>query len=254
MLLAIDVGNTHTLAGCFVGDELVHECRLKTDVFRTVDEYSAICMSLWRERFGNSFSFDQVVLSSVVPPLTQTFITIAEERLGCTPLVVGPGVKTGLVIKTQDPAAVGADRVVNAVAAKSLYGVGAIVIDFGTATSFDVIDARSQYLGGIIAPGIDISLDALVSRTAKLPRINLSWPETVVGTNTVAAMQSGCLIGYVCMVEGLVNRITQEVPDIQSVIATGGFSEFIASHTKCITICDRNLTLKGMKILADVNQ
>lgn len=253
MLLAIDIGNTNVLVGCLQNDTIIQQCRLKTDAYRTVDEYEALLFSLWRERFSERISFDSIIISSVVPPLTPTFITICEQRLGCTPLVVGPGVKTGLSIKTRDPAAVGADRVVNAVAARELYGSGAIVIDFGTATSFDVIDPDGSYLGGVIAPGIEVALDALVSRTAKLPRITLDWPASVVGDHTVAAMQSGCMVGYVCMVEGIVGRIMREVKGIQYIIATGGLATTIAAHTTCITECNTDLTLQGMRLIAEMN-
>jgi len=253
MLLTVDIGNSNIVCGSFKGQELAQSLRLKTDPFRTRDEYRALLLSLWSERFGQSYEFSKVVISSVVPNLTTVFSTLIGDLFGLKPLIIGPGIKTGLSIRTSDPAAVGADRVVNAVAAKEFYGVGAIVIDFGTATSFDVIDQNSNYLGGVIAPGLEISLDALVSRTAKLPRIDLVWPERVVGSDTISAMQSGCMIGYVCLVEGVVERIKTEVVGISNVIATGGLAHVIAEHTPCINQCSRDLTLHGMRVIADMN-
>ena len=253
MLLAIDIGNTNILAGCFEGERLIHECRLKSDAYQTVDEYTALLFSLWREHFGEKRSFSKVIISSVVPPLTDKFIAICRERLSLEPVIVGPGVKTGLEIRAKDPAAVGADRVVNAVAVRELYGPGAIIIDFGTATSFDVLDTSGAYLGGVIAPGLEISVDALVNRTAKLPKIDLHWPVTVVGGDTVSAMQSGCLVGYVCLVEGVVAKIQQEVPGLEHIIATGGIGKIIASHTECISVYNRHLTLQGMQVIAGLN-
>lgn len=254
MLLAFDIGNTNIVVGCFDGEELFFEFRLKSDRRGTVDEYAAFVRALLRERGGKDFKCDQAIISSVVPPLTPLFITLLERTFGVEPLVVGPGVKTGLSIKTTDPSAVGADRVVNAVAAKQFYGLPALAIDFGTAISFDYVDKDSNYLGGIIVPGLEISLDALVSNTAKLPRVEQAWPASVIGRNTIGAMQSGAVIGYHCLVDGLIEKIVEEVGPIPYVIATGGSGKLIASHSKRIKEYDPYLILKGMRYLVELNR
>ncbi|MCB0334008.1 MAG: type III pantothenate kinase, partial [Bdellovibrionales bacterium] len=199
------------------------------------------------------FSFSQCIISSVVPPITPDLVRLCKGALGLEPLLVGPGIKTGLSIRTEDPSAVGADRVVNAVAARTLYGAPALVIDFGTATSFDVVSSEGAYEGGIIAPGVKISLDALVEHTAKLPRIELSWPEQVVGKGTVRAMRSGAVLGYSCLVDGLITKIEEEVGPIEHIIATGGIGRLFAEHSSRISQYEPHLTLQGLRILAEMN-
>lgn len=253
MLLVIDIGNSNIVTGVYQGQELILVNRIKTDHYKTVDEYLATFSTLWEHGLKQPLKFSRIIISSVVPPLTTVFQELCNKRFNLSPLVVGPGIKTGLVIKTSDPSAVGADRVVNSVAVKELYGVSAIVIDFGTATTFDVLDSNGAYRGGAIAPGLQISLDALVSRTAKLPRIEMNFPKHAIGNDTVSAMQSGCILGYACMVDGLVNKIRSEIPEIKHVIATGGLAEQIAKHLDCITQTDSNLTLKGLRIIAEMN-
>lgn len=253
MLLVIDIGNSNIVTGIYRDDQLVLVNRLKTEHARTVDEYWVLLRELWRAELGDEFKFSRAVICSVVPPLTGVFQGLCEERLAINALVVGPGIKTGLTIKTSDPAAVGADRVVNSIAAREIYGSGSIVIDFGTATTFDVVDDSGAYCGGAIAPGLQIALDALVSRTAKLPRIELTWPQKSIGSDTVSAMRSGCILGYACLVAGLVRRMQAEMPGLKRVIATGGLARRFADSIDCIEVVDEELTLKGLKLIAKLN-
>jgi len=253
MLLAFDIGNTNIVVGGFDGDKLIFEWRLKTDLERTVDEYSAILGSLLAQDLGRDVSFKAAIISSVVPPITSDIVRVIESTFKVTPIIVGPGVKTGLQIKTVDPSVVGADRVVNAVAVRSLYGTPALVIDFGTATSFDVVSEGGTYEGGIIAPGVKIAIDALVERTAKLPRIEIEWPDKVLGKTTVRAMQSGSVIGYACMVDGLVTRLEHEVGEFKFIVATGGIGRLFSEHCEKIHHFEPNLTLLGLRLLAELN-
>lgn len=252
MLLVFDIGNTNTVLGVFSGDQLRTCFRLKSDTGRTADEYSVYIRALLKD-FVAGEKISAAVISSVVPPLTSRFVTLVKENFSVTPLVVGPGIKTGLSIKTAEPGRVGADRIVNSVAARARYGAPALIVDFGTATSFDVIDADNNYLGGAIAPGVEISINALVERTAKLPRIDFSWPDKVVGNDTVKAMQSGSIVGYACMCDGLIRKIKQEVSGIKQVIATGGLGRLFHSHCELIDTYDEQLTLYGMYELARIN-
>lgn len=253
MLLAFDIGNTNIVAGCFSGPELLCEFRLKTDTGRTIDEYAALLFPLIERKLGCDLKFSQCLISSVVPPLTQDICALVSRDLAISPLVVGPGIKTGVAIKTAEPAAVGADRIVNSVAVKELFGVPALVVDFGTATTFDFVSRSGSYEGGVIVPGVQISLDGLVRNTAKLPKVELSWPETVIGKSTVAAMQSGSVIGYTCMVDGLIDRITAEVGEVAHIIATGGLGSLFAKHSKRIRGYEPHLTLHGLRIIAELN-
>ena len=188
-----------------------------------------------------------------MPPLTADIAGFAEVKLGVKPHVVGPGTKTGLPIKLAEPGAVGSDRIVNAVAVKHYYGVPALVIDFGTATSFDYVSAAGAYEGGIIAPGLGIAAESLVRNTAKLPRIELTWPATIVGKNTVSAMQSGTVVGYICMVDGLIDMVLKEVGEVKHIVSTGGLARLIAQHSARIKIFDANLNLRGLELLARMN-
>ncbi len=254
MLLAFDIGNTNIVVGCFNAEKLLFEIRLKNDAGRTVDEYRAVLGPLFAQHLGEGYKFSQCVISSVVPPVTPDIVRLTQEMLGVPALVVGPGVKTGLAVKVHEPSSVGSDRVVNAVAAKHLFGCPALVIDFGTATSFDLLSAEGNYEGGVIAPGVGISLDSLVRNTAKLPRIELAWPKSTVGKSTVGAMQSGAVLGYLCLVDGLVNKIIEEVGPIQHIIATGGLGKLFSEHSSTIKHYDAHLTLKGLRIIAELNQ
>lgn len=253
MLLAFDIGNTNIVVGGFDGEKLLFELRLKTDQGRTIDEYAVMLLSLIERRLGSNPKFDGCIVSSVVPPLTPDICRMAKVHFGLEAMIVGPGIKTGLSIKTADPGAVGADRIVNAVAAKELYGLPAIAVDFGTATSFDYVSAGGAYEGGVIAPGAVVAMESLVRNTAKLPRIELVWPKSVIGKGTVAAMQAGTVVGYVCMVDGLIQRMIQEVGPVEHVVATGGLGKLFAAHSSCIKSYDPHLTLTGLRIIAGMN-
>ena len=253
MLLVIDIGNTNIVLGVFKDDTFVAELRFKSDTSRTVDEYIALVLPSLKAKFALDLRISQCVISSVVPLLTPLMTALVQKSFNIEPLMVGPGIRTGLQIKINEPASVGADRVVNALAAKELFGTPIIVVDFGTATSFDYVSAEGNYEGGVIAPGLAVSLDSLVKNTAKLPSIDITWPKNVVGKSTVSAMQSGVVLGYLCMVDGLLELMLQEIGKVEQIIATGGLGELFAAHSKCITNYDRHLTLKGLKILAELN-
>jgi type III pantothenate kinase len=254
MLLAFDVGNTSTSIGCFQGEELLTVVRLRTCHERTVDEYASILFPALERRLGENINFDSAIISSVVPPVVPDLIAVLKQELNLDPLIVGPGIKTGMPIRTKDPSAVGADRIVNAVAVREKYECAAVVIDFGTATSFDVISEAGDYLGGIIAPGVQISLDALVGRTAKLPRIQIQPPEQVVGNDTVSAMRSGVVLGYQCLVEGLIEKIRGELGEVKTVVATGGYGKLFAEGISTIHAFEPNLTLDGLRLIAEKNE
>ena len=253
MLLVIDVGNTNIVIGGFKGKDLLFEFRLQSDAGRTVDEYSASIVALLQIRLGSASSVSSCLISSVVPPLTGILVDVVKKTFSIEPLLVGAGIKTGIAIRLSDPLSVGADRIVNSVAAKTLYGTKSIVVDFGTATTFDFINEQGDYEGGVIAPGLHTSIESLVSKTAKLPRIDLAWPKTIIGKSTVAAMQTGALVGYVCLVDGMLEQIEKEVGTLQHVIATGGLGEVIQAHSKRIDVYDSTLTLKGMELIARMN-
>jgi type III pantothenate kinase len=254
MMIAVDVGNTNTVFGVFEGSRLLKQFRLQTDIRKTEDEYGAAIDALLRYGLGGNYSFNRAVICSVVPPLTPIFQKFFSDRLGTPSLVVGPGVKTGVSIHIDDPRSVGADRVVNTLAVKNLYGAPAIVIDFGTAISFDFIGPDGSYHGSVISPGIETSITALVERAAKLPMIELSWPASIIGKNTVAAMQSGSIVGAVCLVDGMVDFIEAEKGKVSHIIATGAHEgEIISAHSKKIKKFDTALTLQGLRILSELN-
>ena len=253
MLLAIDVGNTNTVLGVFDGAELCDHWRLVTAQHRTGDEYAVLLHALFGMSGRDVRAVDAAILSSVVPPAQAPLEHMLRQRLNVTPLVVGPGIKTGMPILYENPREVGADRIVNAVAAYERYRAGAIVVDFGTATTFDCVSPAGEYLGGAIAPGVTIGADALYRHAAKLPRVELAQPRSVVGKNTVASIQSGLLYGYVGLVDGIVRRMADEVGFAPHVIATGGLCSVIAPHSTTIQDTDDLLTLRGLKILFDRN-
>lgn len=253
MLLAIDIGNTNITLGLYQAAEMKAAWRLATAHERMPDEYGLQMLGLLQHANCEPDVVDGVVMASVVPPLTGTFQQACREYIGQTPLVVDAGVKTGVHIRYEDPKAVGADRVVDAAAVQHLYGGPACVVDFGTATTFDAISAEGNYLGGAIAPGIGIAAEALFQRTAKLPRVDLSRPPAAIGKNTVHAMQSGLLYGYVGLVEGMVDRFRAELGPEMKVIGTGGLTEIIAAETKVIQIVAPWLTLDGLRIIWDMN-
>lgn len=251
MLLAIDVGNTNIVIGVFEGAELVHSWRLTTVRERTADELGLLVTDLCERHHIGRERISGIVIASVVPPLTGTLQAMAVKYFERTPLLFEPAVNGGMPILYDNPAEVGADRVVNGIAAVAAYGTGTpiIVVDFGTATTFDAISAKGEYLGGVICPGPQISADALFQRAARLPRIDVRKPPRVIGTNTVASMQSGLFWGYVDMVEGLVKRMKAELGGKAIVVATGGLAVVVATESSVIEHVDVDLTLQGLRIV-----
>lgn len=253
MLLMIDVGNTNITLGLYEGEVLGPRWRLATVHERMPDEYGLQFVGLIEHANYCPEDVTGICLASVVPPLTGTIIQACRQYLELDPLVVDAGVKTGVRIRYEDPRAVGADRIVDAAAVRKLYSVPACVVDFGTATTFDAISAEGDYLGGAIAPGIGIASEALFMRAAKLPRVDLQRPPTAIGRNTVHAMQSGLLFGYVSLVEGMVKRFQAELGPDMKVIATGGLAEVVARETNVIEIIAPWLTLDGLRIIWELN-
>ena len=251
MLLAIDVGNTNIVIGVFEGRELIHSWRLTTIRERTADELGILVTDLCDHHGITRQQISGIVIASVVPPLTGTLYAMAVKYFERTPLLFEPAVNGGMPILYDNPAEVGADRVVNALAAIDQWGIGTpiIVVDFGTATTFDAISAKGEYLGGVICPGPQISADALFQRAARLPRIEVKKPAKVIGTNTVASMQSGLFWGYVDMVEGLVRRMKAELGGKALVIATGGLAVVVAPESSLIDHVDVELTLYGLRLV-----
>lgn len=253
MLLVIDVGNTNIVLGIFKEQELVDHWRVSTDRLRTTDEYGVLIRHLFYLNGVNSEEIDAIIISSVVPPVMPTLERMCQRYFGLTPLVIGPGVKTGMDIKYDNPREVGADRIVNAVAAYEKFGGPVIIIDFGTATTFCAVDSKGTYLGGAICPGIGISTDALVQRTAKLPRIEVVQAEKVICRNTVESMQAGVFYGFVGQVDGIVSRMRKELGCKAKVVATGGLAVIVAPATDAIDVVEPMLTLEGLKIIYDRN-
>jgi len=253
MLLTIDIGNTNLTLGLYNGDVLDARWRLATDHQRMPDEYGLQMLGLLQNARRDTGELDGICLSSVVPPITSRIIQACKEYLHIDPLVVHHQLKTGVNILYDDPRAVGADRIADAVAVQHLYGGPACVIDFGTATTFNALDRGGNYLGGAITAGVNLAAEALSQRTAKLPPIDLQRPPNVIGRNTIHAMQSGLLFGYVCMVEGMVARFRAELGADTKVIATGGLSEVVARETEIIQIIAPWLTLDGLRILWELN-
>jgi type III pantothenate kinase len=254
MLLTIDIGNTNLTLGLYDGETLGPRWRLATDHERMPDEYGLQFDGLLSHASRKAADLTGICLASVVPPLTGKVVQACRQYLGQDPLVVDTGVRTGVRIRYEDPRAVGADRIADAAAVQKLYGGPACVVDFGTATTFDAISGEGDYLGGAIAPGIGIAAEALFLRTAKLPRVDLQRPPAVVGRNTVHAMQSGLLFGYVSLVEGMVARFRQELGRETKVIATGGLAEIIAAETEVIQIIAPWLTLEGLRLIWGLNR
>ncbi len=254
LLVAVDVGNTQTVFGVFRGDSLVESFRLSSDAERTADEYGAVLLPLFRRAGLEPADAEGVVYSSVVPPLHPTLDALARRYFGCAPLFVEPGIKTGMPIRIDNPTEVGADRIVNAVAARERYGAPVVVVDFGTATTFDVVNGAGEYVGGIISPGVSISAEALFSHGSRLYRVDIRRPDHLIGRNTAGAMQSGIYYGYIGLVDGILERLTAEVPDLETVVATGGLAPLIAAGSRFLREVDPLLTLAGLKLIHERNR
>ena len=254
MLLAIDIGNTNIILGVFEDNEPRATWRIATGIHRMPDEYAALLLNLLHHQGLDISDIKKLALCSVVPPLTAIFEELSERYFHVSPLVVGAGVKTGVRIRMDNPKEVGTDRIVNAAAAHHLYGGPIIIADLGTATTFDTVSKEGDYLGGAIAPGINIAAESLFTRAAALPRVELTRPERAIGTNTIAAMQSGLIFGYVGLVEGIVARIQLELPEKARVVATGGYAELIAKETSVIEIVNPDLTLIGLRLIYLMNR
>lgn len=255
MLLVVDIGNTQIVAGLFDDERLVADWRLQTDRQKTADEYGILLKSMLRDAGGVHLErVKAAVVSSVVPPVTGIIERMIEKYFKVPILVIGPGIKTGLSIKYENPREIGADRVVNAVAGVKLYGSPLIIVDFGTATTFCAIGTSGDYLGGAIAPGLGIASEALFQRTAKLPRVELLKPKMVIGKNTVHSIQSGLYYGYIGLVENLIRRIKGEMGCEPNVVATGGLAELVALDTGLIDTINPHLTLEGLRFIYGLNQ
>ncbi len=256
MLLAVDVGNTHTVLGLFSGEVIVDHWRIATDARRTADELAVVVQGLIR-RTSEPYEVSGIVLCSTVPSVLLEMREMCARYYGDVPaIVVEPGVKTGVPVLTDNPKEVGADRVVNALAAAHLFGGPAIVVDFGTATTFDAVSARGEYLGGAIAPGIEISIDALGARGAQLRKVEIARPRSVIGKNTVEALQAGILYGFAGQVDGIVTRMAAELaddPDDVTVVATGGLAPLVIEETGCIDLHEPWLTLIGLRLVYERN-
>ena len=250
MLLAVDVGNTQTVIGLLDGAQILDDWRIATVRHRTGDEIAGLLVG-FLAMHGEALRdvVTEVAVASVVPRLTTQWVEMSEKHLGLTPFVIGPGVRTGIKILIKNPAEVGADRIVNTVASFETYGGPCIVVDFGTATTFDVVSAEGDYLGGVIAPGIEVSMEALTTRAAKLTKVDLVEPEHVIGKSTVECLQSGAVHGFAGQVEGIITAIRGELGVQARVVATGGLAEMMARHTPCISEVDPHLTLRGIEIV-----
>ncbi|WP_026693202.1 type III pantothenate kinase [Peribacillus kribbensis] len=249
MIFVLDVGNTNIVLGVYEGEALKHHWRIETNRHKTDDEFGMIIKGLL-SHVGLAFGdFDGIIISSVVPPIMFSLESMCHKYFELKPLVVGPGIKTGLNIKYDNPREVGADRIVNAVAGIHEYGSPLIIVDFGTATTYCYINEDKQYMGGAIAPGIGISTEALYSKAAKLPRIEIARPDDIIGKNTVAAMQAGIVYGYVGQVEGIVRRMKEQSNVVPKVIATGGLAKLISKESPVIDVVDPFLTLKGLQLI-----
>ena len=254
MLLVFDIGNTNMVLGVYDGDNLVRDWRINTDLNKTSDEYGVLIKSLFDASNISLSVVDAIIVSSVVPAVMHSLENFCRKYCNISPMVVGPGIKTGLNIKYEDPKMVGADRIVNAVAAISKYNCPVIIIDFGTATTYCAVSKKGEYIGGAISPGMKISSEALFQKASKLPRVELVTPETVICKDTVSAMQAGIIYGYAGQVEKIVGLMKKELKDEGTlVIATGGLANMISQETDAIDVIDPNLTLEGLRIIYEKN-
>jgi type III pantothenate kinase len=251
-LLVLDVGNTNVVLGIYQDDRLVSSWRLATARDRTADEYGILTRQLLDGSVPGTL--DGAIIGSVVPPLNGPMAEMVRQYFGVEPLFVEPGIKTGIAIHVDNPQEVGADRIINCVAAFDAFGGPTIIVDFGTATTFDLVTANAEYVGGVIAPGLTISAEALFARAARLPRVDIRRPPSVIGTNTVVNMQSGIYFGYLSLVDGLLARMKREIGDVKRVIATGGLAVLFGEDSEHIDLVDPELTLKGLKIIYDRNK
>jgi type III pantothenate kinase len=253
MLLAVDIGNTSISIGVFEGEKLRTSWRMATSIQHMADEYATFLLNILNHQGLYPSNITEIAMCSVVPPLITTFVDLSQRYFHVTPLVVGAGVKTGVRIRMDNPREVGSDRIADAAAAHHLYGGPVVIIDLGTATTFGIVSKEGDYIGGIIATGIATAAEALVTRTAQLPRVELTRPKHVIGTNTVAAIQSGIIFGYVSLVEGMLARIEEELGEKPTVVATGGYAQLIANETKVIKNVNLDLTLIGLRLIYEMN-
>ena len=254
MFLAIDIGNTNVTIGAFEGDSIRSTWRLETDIHKMPDEYAATIMTLLKFQRIDLEDITEVALCSTVPPLVPTFIELLEQYFKITPLIIGPGIKTGIRIRYENPREIGPDRIVNTVAGFKLYGGPTIVVDLGTGTTFDTISKEGDFIGGVIAPGPMTAAEALFSHTAALPRIQFVHPLKAIGTNTIAAMQSGIMFGYAGLVEGIVRRIEKELGEKATIVATGGYGAIFARETDVFNVINPDITLIGLRMIYQMNK
>lgn len=253
MLLVLDVGNTNTVLGVYDGQRLIAHWRVATVRTHTVDEYGVLFRNLFAIGKVESAEVRGIIVSSVVPPLDSTLREVCERYFQLDPLFVEPGIKTGMPVLYENPSEVGADRIVNGVAAFEKYGGPCVVVDFGTATTFDAVSRKGEYLGGVISPGIGISAEALFEHTARLPFVDIRRPSKLIGTNTVGSIQSGLFFGYLGLVDGILERLAAELGPDTKVVATGGLAQMIGDHSKYIKNVDDLLTLDGLRIIWERN-
>lgn len=254
MLLAIDIGNTNITLGVFEGEGIRATWRMATDVDKMPDEYAIILLDLLRHEGLGASDINEIALCSTVPPLVVIFEELLQRYFNIAPLIVGPGVKTGVRIRFDNPREVGPDRIANAAAAHHLYKGSVIVVDVGTATTFDVISSEGDFIGGVVAPGITISAEALFTRAAALPWIELVAPKQVIGSNTIAAMQSGVIFGYAGLIEGILDRIQKQMGEKATIVATGGYARLIIDEAPSIKLMNPDITLIGLRLIYQINK